>query len=185
MVRRDRRRRQSRRHHRDRHGQRALALRGVAALRLHGEPALPVGHDGGSPGITRRTSMVRTRTATTSRVISTTPGAGSPYFWWGGSGKNACARDGEVSEPVNSVSGDGDDVIPSPVDPNVECVRVRSVGAGDPPVTPPAGGQEPPAGGLCPPGYVPRRRRRHYASEGKRVITGEPPTRNPEPPTRT
>jgi hypothetical protein len=77
-------------------------------------------------------------------------------------------------------------VIPSPVDPDVECVRVDTqVPTGElppPPGPQPTGGNDSPS--LCPEGYVPRRRRRRdYTLEGKAIITGTPPIRNPDDPT--
>jgi hypothetical protein len=69
------------------------------------------------------------------------------------------------------VSGPGDlpDVIPSAVDPDVECVRVATAGGAaklippDEEPVPDANGSQP-----CPEGYVPRRRRRPpYELEGK------------------
>jgi hypothetical protein len=77
---------------------------------------------------------------------------------------------------------EGPDVIPSPVDPDYECIRVdgraRPPGAGAEPDRPEEGAA--PAA-LCPDGYVPRRKRRNYTLEGKEVRTGEPPLHNPEP----
>ncbi len=74
-------------------------------------------------------------------------------------------------------------VIPSPVDPEVECVRIDtqepSGEIAQPPDQRPAGGGDAPK--LCPDGYVPRRRRRRgYTAEGKRIITNKPPKRNPD-----
>lgn len=82
----------------------------------------------------------------------------------------------------------GDDrppVIPSPVDPDVECVRIDTqVPSGDiaqPPGQPPNEDDDTPK--PCPDGYVPRRRsRRDYTAEGKRIITGKPPKQNPDDP---
>jgi hypothetical protein len=84
------------------------------------------------------------------------------------------------------MAAEPDDVLPSVLDPEVECVRIGSrahlgdhLGAA---AAPPPGAEPEVDSGLCPPGYVPRRRRRRYDSaEGKRVVTGEPPTRNPRP----
>ncbi len=77
-------------------------------------------------------------------------------------------------------------VIPSPVDPDVECVRIDTqVPPGklaQPPGSPPTGDDDSPR--LCPDGYVPRRRRRRdYTLEGKEIVTGTPPKRNPDNPT--
>ena len=73
---------------------------------------------------------------------------------------------------------DKPDVIPSPVDPDVECVR-----SGD--LAEPPGPDDIGPGGesLCPPGYVPRRKRRPpYEAEGKTIRTGRPAEHNPDPP---
>jgi hypothetical protein len=77
---------------------------------------------------------------------------------------------------------DGPDVIPSPVDPDVECVRIGSQDPTGVVAAPPPGGQGDAGGsGLCPDGYVPRRRRRPDARfEGKRVRTDRPAERNPD-----
>jgi len=74
-------------------------------------------------------------------------------------------------------------IVPSPIDPDVECVRVDTLtlpgGRAKPPDPPLAQGDESPS--LCPDGYVPRRRqRRDYRLDGKVVVTGTPPTRNPD-----
>ena len=79
----------------------------------------------------------------------------------------------------------GDDrrsVIPSPVDPDVECVPIEP-GAAEPPPVPgppeaPGSGGPPP----CPEGYVPRRKRRDYELEGKRIVSKGPSLRNPADP---
>ncbi|MCZ4095314.1 hypothetical protein [Streptomyces sp. H39-C1] len=74
------------------------------------------------------------------------------------------------------------DIIPSEVDPDVECVRIDDAGdLAEPPEAPvPADAQEPK---LCPDGYLPRRRSRgDQPLAGKRVITDEPPIRNPDDP---
>lgn len=71
-------------------------------------------------------------------------------------------------------------IIPSEVDPDVECVRIDDPGALAQPPGPPgaAGGQK-----LCPDGYLPRRRSRgEYRLEGKRIVTDAPPIRNPDDP---
>ena len=72
---------------------------------------------------------------------------------------------------------DEDGVIPSPVDPNYECVPVA---AGQPPSPPPGGREEPPGPRLCPDGYVPRRRRRDYDLDGKTIRTHRPAEHNPD-----
>lgn len=74
-------------------------------------------------------------------------------------------------------------VIPSPVDPEIECVRIDTQIPSDelaqPPGPPPTGSAGSPR--LCPDGYVPRRRpRRDYTLEGKEIITGTPRKRNPD-----
>ncbi|MFE6101559.1 hypothetical protein ACFVQ4_16505 [Streptomyces laurentii] len=87
-------------------------------------------------------------------------------------------------------AGDGSpEVIPSEVDPDVECVRtdLAEAGAGAPPPDisgpPPSGASSAVRGRrLCPEGYTPRTRRRHSTLDGKRVVTGSPPVPNPEPP---
>jgi hypothetical protein len=76
-------------------------------------------------------------------------------------------------------------VIPSPIDPDVECVRIDTqTPSGDvagPPSPPAAAGEGTPK--LCPDGYVPRRRQRaDYTLEGKRVVGKGPPIRNPDEP---
>ncbi|RPF24753.1 hypothetical protein [Streptomyces sp. TLI_185] len=75
------------------------------------------------------------------------------------------------------------DVIPSTTDPDVECVRIGSVEhtGGGALAAPPPGAAGEPAGGPspCPPGYVPRRRRTPYPTEGKRVLRPGPSERNP------
>lgn len=72
-----------------------------------------------------------------------------------------------------------DGVIPSPVDPDYECVPTGGT-AGESPVVPPPGGLEEPAGPrLCPEGYVPRRRRRTYPLQGKLIRPSPSPVRNP------
>ncbi|MFI5959356.1 hypothetical protein [Cryptosporangium sp. NPDC051539] len=68
------------------------------------------------------------------------------------------------------------DVIPSAVDPEIECVRIDGPVAAAPP------GGRPDEPGPCPEGYVPRRRRRPYGLDGKSVLTGRPPEQNPAPP---
>lgn len=75
-------------------------------------------------------------------------------------------------------------IIPSPVDPDVECVRIDTqVPSGElaqPPGPSPTDGDD---SHLCPDGYVPRRRRRgDYTLKGKEIVTGTPPKRNPDDP---
>jgi hypothetical protein len=71
------------------------------------------------------------------------------------------------------------EVIPSPVDPDCECVKLA---AGERLASPPPG-EDSLAPELCPEGYVPRRRRGPaYELRGKQVITGQPPEVNPDPP---
>ncbi|WP_426361837.1 hypothetical protein [Streptomyces sp. E-08] len=82
---------------------------------------------------------------------------------------------------------DRPEVIPSEVDPDIECVRIDEAGgAAEPPPYPPspsqAGGAPPGGVRLCPDGYVPRRRRRDYRLDGKRIVTDSPATRNPDEP---
>lgn len=75
------------------------------------------------------------------------------------------------------MSIDEPDVIPSPVDPDCECVK-----SGAELSTPPSE-EARMRRGLCPKGYLPRRRRRaQYQLRGKEVITEHPPVANPEPP---
>jgi hypothetical protein len=75
------------------------------------------------------------------------------------------------------------DVIPSEVDPDYDCVRLGSTAPDGRVATPPPGGHDdPPVAAdttLCPDGYVPRRRREPYEARGKRMISKEPPQRNP------
>jgi hypothetical protein len=86
------------------------------------------------------------------------------------------------------MSGDDDGplVIPSLVDPEVECIRIDTqVPSGElaqPPGPAVPGNDASPT--LCPDGYVPRRRRRgDYILKGKEIITDSPPIRNPDDPT--
>ena len=74
------------------------------------------------------------------------------------------------------------DVIPSEVDPDYDCVRLGSATHGEDVASPPPGGRDSSEAPLCPEGYVPRRRRRPYEAKGKRIISDEPPVRNPKPP---
>jgi hypothetical protein len=79
---------------------------------------------------------------------------------------------------------DEDGVIPSPFDPDYECVPVAA--AGEPAPSPPPGGQdEPPGPRLCPEGYVPRRRRREYDLDGKVIRSHRPAEHNPDADKRT
>ncbi len=77
-------------------------------------------------------------------------------------------------------------IIPSPVDPDIVCIRIDTQVPSGELAQPP--GQAPTGGGdtrkLCPDGYVPRRRRRRdYTLEGKRIVTNARPKRNPDDPT--
>jgi hypothetical protein len=75
------------------------------------------------------------------------------------------------------------DIIPSPVDPDYECVRKDLLVPEGELAEPPTDQQtEESLPKLCPEGYVPRRRRRPYKLDGKRVQTGQPPERNPDAP---
>lgn len=77
------------------------------------------------------------------------------------------------------MSVDEDGVIPSPFDPDYECVPVAA--AGKPGPSPPPGGhKEPPGPRLCPEGYVPRRRRREYELDGKVIRSHRPAEHNPD-----
>jgi hypothetical protein len=88
------------------------------------------------------------------------------------------------------MSVEGPDVIPSPVDPDCECVRIGGSAHPEPLVEPPrtpesdtpsAEQQTGPA--LCPEGYVPRRRRRpRYELDGKRIRSSGPAEHNPTRP---
>src|SRR5579864_2237904 len=81
-----------------------------------------------------------------------------------------------------SASERQDGVIPSPVDPEYECVPAPP-GAGEEHLaTPPDPTQAPGTRRLCPDGYVPRRRK-DYRLRGKLVERpGSTPSRNPSPP---
>jgi hypothetical protein len=80
-------------------------------------------------------------------------------------------------------SDDRPDVIRSEVDPDYDCVRLGATAPGGDVAAPPPGGDEDgPGRRLCPDGYVPRRRRPPYRTQGKRVVRDEPPERNPSPP---
>ncbi|MFF3734921.1 hypothetical protein ACFYXM_32720 [Streptomyces sp. NPDC002476] len=89
----------------------------------------------------------------------------------------------------NPAGDDRPEVIPSEVDPDVECVRtdlVRDRTAAPPPpdapMPPPSPASEAVTGRrLCPEGYTPRRRRRDYTLDGKRIVSDSPPVPNPEP----
>ncbi len=82
------------------------------------------------------------------------------------------------------------DVIPSPVDPDYECVRIGSSAHPESLAEPPPSPQtdatlpdEEAEQALCPEGYVPRRRRRpRYELDGKRIRSSRPAERNPNPP---
>ena len=75
-------------------------------------------------------------------------------------------------------------VIPSLVDPEVECVRIDAEAPSGELAQPP--GPAAPGGeataGPCPEGYVPRRKRGDYVLRGKEVVTERPPIRNPDDP---
>jgi hypothetical protein len=78
-------------------------------------------------------------------------------------------------------------VIPSAVDPDVECVRADTQSPSGELAQPPGAPVPASASGdtpqLCPDGYVPRRRSRPgYALEGKRIVSQGPPVQNPNPP---
>jgi hypothetical protein len=78
-----------------------------------------------------------------------------------------------------------DDIIPSPIDPDCECVRIGSRAADGSVVSPPPDGETTPAGlPLCPDGYLPRRKSSGaYTVQGKMVTRpGQQPLPNPEPP---
>jgi hypothetical protein len=77
------------------------------------------------------------------------------------------------------------DVIPSEVNPEYECIRIGSTAPDGVVATPPSEGDEAEQARLCPDGYVPRRRRRRYRLEGKRIVREGPPERNPEPPPKS
>ncbi|MFI8521807.1 hypothetical protein ACIGEZ_28925 [Streptomyces sp. NPDC085481] len=92
---------------------------------------------------------------------------------------------------------DRPEVIPSEVDPDVECVRIDLADDqgdqgehGGPPPSPgpvedvPGPPSAPAVHGkrLCPEGYLPRRRHRDYTLDGKRIVSDSPPIPNPEDP---
>ncbi|MFH9726018.1 hypothetical protein ACH4M4_24105 [Streptomyces sp. NPDC017254] len=81
---------------------------------------------------------------------------------------------------------DRPEVIPSEVDPEIECVRIDEAGGTAEPPPHPSTQDEGTVRGrgarLCPEGYVPRRRPRDYTLDGKRVVTDSPATHNPEEP---
>jgi len=85
-----------------------------------------------------------------------------------------------VTEPT------GDDrpaVIPSPVDPDVECIRDDTPPGASPQPPGPPGDPVDEAQELCPDGYLPRLRSRgEYQLDGKRVVRDGPPERNPDDP---
>ena len=74
------------------------------------------------------------------------------------------------------------DVIPSEVNPDYDCVRIGSTVPDRVVAAPPSEVAEAKKGRLCPDGYVPRRRRRQYRLEGKRIVGEGPAERNPKPP---
>jgi hypothetical protein len=78
---------------------------------------------------------------------------------------------------------ESEDVIPSPVDPDFECVRIVGDAGSEGHAAPPSPSRDDPAAvPLCPDGYVPRRRFRPNRFEGKLVKSDEPPERNPNDP---
>ena len=78
-----------------------------------------------------------------------------------------------------STDDDRPAVIPSAVDPDVECVRIDAQGVAAPPDGGTAAEDTPK---LCPDGYVPRRRSPHgYTLRGKSIVSPGPPLRNPNP----
>lgn len=62
---------------------------------------------------------------------------------------------------------DPPDVIPCESNPDFECVRTASQTPTGGIATPPDPGTQADTDALCPEGYVPRRRRKPYRSEGK------------------
>jgi hypothetical protein len=71
-------------------------------------------------------------------------------------------------------------VIPSELDPDIECVRIDEPSDLAQPPGPPVAADGPK---LCPDGYLPRRRSRGgYQLEGKRIVTDASPIRNPDYP---
>jgi hypothetical protein len=75
---------------------------------------------------------------------------------------------------------EGPAVIPSPIDSDYECIRIDVAAGGELPARPPLADEPEPEGArLCPEGYVPRRRRRRYELEGKRIRSSRPAQRNP------
>jgi len=72
-------------------------------------------------------------------------------------------------------------VIPSPVDPDVECVRDDTLTDARPRPPGPPSVPVDEAARLCPDGYTPRLRSRGpYRLEGKRVVRDTPPEQNPD-----
>lgn len=81
------------------------------------------------------------------------------------------------TEPDTPAEDERPAVIPSAVDPDIECVRIDEA---DSPAEEPPGGLTTTGGPKpCPDGYLPRRRRRDYHLDGKRAVTDTPPVRNP------
>lgn len=82
------------------------------------------------------------------------------------------------------MSVEGPDIIPSPVNPDYECVRIGGSAHPEPLAEPPPDGspiEEKSGPALCPQGYVPRRRRRRtYELEGKRIRSAGTAEHNPE-----
>jgi hypothetical protein len=85
----------------------------------------------------------------------------------------------EWEEPGMSLEpGRGREMFPSSVDPEYDCVPIGSQ-TPEGRVAAPPDDDEREAEPLCPEGYVPQRRRRKYSLEGKVVVTGTEPKRNP------
>jgi hypothetical protein len=83
-------------------------------------------------------------------------------------------------QPMSLSPEEVPDVIPSKVDSNYDCVRLGSTTHDGQIASPPPGGGDAEEARLCPEGYVPRRRRGPYEARGKRMVSGEPPVRNPD-----
>jgi hypothetical protein len=75
------------------------------------------------------------------------------------------------------------DIIPSPVDPNYECIPIESQVADGAVASHPPGGNRSSGRPICPDGYVPRRKtnRPRYKLNGKVIIDPDTvPERNPK-----
>ena len=178
LGRRDRRFGRSCGHHRDGHGQRPLAVRRLAALRIHEQPALSVvdrrGHDGLQRNGDRGGScLLRRRRPHAERLLL------GFVLLVGWKREELAVPIGSTEQPDHQGS-----VIPSLVDPDVECVEVEVAGGG-PTAQPPGPSTEPSGVPPCPDGFVPRRRRRTYELDGKVIRTGQPAVRNPAADGRT